>query len=473
MAEDFQFALKGVRVSEDLGELLQPLQLVWRPLAVVPFAALAGPSWLPMRATQYVLGLALGLLGFLLLLRIVKVPAPAAALLVLLWLLAPLSSEVLCGETAFVGHLLYGCATLVALLALANDGPSSRWVPLAAVSVALLCKEDAVVLPLVLLFTAWLVLGRSLRQAVSAGALAAIPVALFVPVYVAVTHLAYRGFFEVSVAELAAKALATGGAFLHTLPSTGSHFVQHLTAHSWQTAMTALVLVALPVVLFRSRQRESIGWLLVTATLLLPTLPSPGQAGRWTFLPWLTFLAACARAFAARTATWARGWPVRAAIGLASVLVVTNSVVVLGDVRDWGRFEGLTRRLEGELEPLLAAARAGVPMAVFRDNDSGPLNELLFSPAGAIKLYFPRPEDPYGIVSLEAMLGWHLHREGLAVLRVREPVPGSALLSHRDGGFFPVASVRGIGAYGPGGTPRSPVCLVPIPWREHRARVFP
>lgn len=472
VAEDFQFALKGAKVSADPSEILQPLQLVWRPLAVLPFALLAGPSWLPMRATQCALGLVLATLGFVLMRRVVRVPAPAAALLILLWLLAPLSSEVLCGETAFIGHLLYGCATLTALLALASDSPRSRWVQVAAVCVALLSKEDAVVLPLVLFLAAWLVVGRPLRAATFSGMLAAAPVALYLPAYAAITRLGYRGFFEFSITEVIAKTLVTGGSFLHVLPPTGSRFVAHLTARPWQAALTVLMLVALPLILMRSRQREALGWLLITAVLLLPTLPSAGQAARWTFLPWLAFLAACGHAFA-KHAFRERRWPARVAIGLASVLIVTNSVVTLGDVRDWGRFEDLTRRLEGELELLKQATHAGIPIVVWRDEDSAPLTELLFNPAGGIKLYFPRPEDPYGIVSLEAMLGWHLHREGLAVLRVPEPAPGSLVLSHRDGGFLPLHSPSRIGANRRDGTPRPPICLVPIDWRDHPARTFP
>lgn len=471
VAEDFQFALKAARVRESPGELLQPLQLVWRPLAVLPFAAVSGSSWLPLRALQFGLGLTLGGLGFALLRRLVKLTAPVAALLTLLWLWAPLSTEVLCGETAFLGHLLYGCLALVALLSLADESRRSRWLLAAATSAALLCKEDAVVLPAVVFVAAWLVLGRPPRLAARTALWAAVPVVVFVPAYLAVTHLAYRGFFAVSGRELAAKVLATAGAFFHLLPPASSHFVAHLAAHPWQTALTALVLAALPLVLVRFRQREAGGWLLAAAFLLLPTLPSAGQAARWTFLPWLAFLAACAHPFTARAASWARGWLPRAAAGLAALLAATNCVVALGDVRDWGRFEALTRRLEGELGPLLEATRNGVPVVVWRDDDDGPLQRLVFTPRGSIKLYFPRPEDPYGIVSLEAMLGWHLRSEGLAVLRLSAPASGSLEFVHRDGGFHPL--LPGERTRRPGSGSRPPVCLAPIASSAHPARAFP
>ncbi|MGQ9836262.1 MAG: hypothetical protein ACUVRQ_09890 [Thermoanaerobaculaceae bacterium] len=438
VAEDFQFALKGARARESPGKLLHPLQLVWRPLAVLPFLLLRGPRWLPMRALHFGLGLGMACLGFVFFRRLVKASPPVAALLVLLWLTAPLSTEVLCGETAFVGHLLYGCASLVALLALAQEDQRWRWVVAAAASIALLSKEEAVVLPAVVFLTSRFVLHRSPRLALRDSIWAAVPVAVFIPTYFAITGLAYRSFYGVNGQELLAKMLVTAGSFFHLLPPTVSHFAAHLAFQPWRAALTALVVVIFLLLLLRSQQREAGGWLLVTVCLLLPTLPSAGQAARWTFLPWLTFIAACTAPFTSPTASWARSWLSRAAGGLAALLVATNSVLAVGDVGDWGRFEALTRRLEGELEPLLQALRNGVAVVVWREHDDGPLQELVFTSGGSITLFFPRPEDPYGIVSLEAMLGWRLHREGRAVLRVSAPAPGALEFVHRDGGFYPL-----------------------------------
>jgi hypothetical protein len=109
---------------------------------------------------------------------------------------------------------------------------------------------------------------------------------------------------------------------------------------------------------------------------------------------------------------------------------------------------------------------------VLGGDDGGPLRRLLESPRGQLKLYFPRPDDPYGAVSLSALLSWQTYREGFVLERVTTLPPGrtAAAFVHQTGAFLP----REVPA-GPvlGGGSRPAVMLVPRPWETFDPAAFP
>jgi hypothetical protein len=157
---------------------------------------------------------------------------------------------------------------------------------------------------------------------------------------------------------------------------------------------------------------------------------------------------------------------------LGVVLLAGDAVRVRADCIDWARFAAIARTVEAEAAPLVQRAREGSALVVFRGDDGGPLRRLLESPRGQLKLYFPRPDDPYGAVSLSALLSWRTYREGFVLERVTTLPTGQAVTGfiHDVGFFLP----RGM-PLGPmiGGGMRPPVILIPRPWATFDPTVFP
>jgi hypothetical protein len=190
-------------------------------------------------------------------------------------------------------------------------------------------------------------------------------------------------------------------------------------------------------------------------------------------LPWFFFLASCAlvlrevgRAMRMRRLLDA------ACVVLGVTLLAGDAVRVRGDCTDWARFAAIARTLETEAAPLLQHARAGRALVVVRGDDGGPLRRLLESPRGQLKLYFPRPDDPYGVLSLSALLSWQTYREGFVLERVAALPPEQAVAGfvHETGVFLS----KKIPAGSPlGGGSRPPVILVPRPWATFDPAAFP
>ena len=202
------------------------------------------------------------------------------------------------------------------------------------------------------------------------------------------------------------------------------------------------------------------------------------QAGRYLLLPWLMALVAVA---AAGREAWRRR-RLRAAVAAAGVALVVGAAardlpVVWGDVADWARYGELQQAVARESAPLAAALRSGRTVVALRGDDRGPLAALAGDPAGSPKLYFPRPDDPYGAVSLQAVLVWELRRDGLAVERVRRPAAGAPAVAfvHEAGGFRQLAAVPDVTVRYPADVvPGVPgVVLVPTPWTTFAPEAFP
>ncbi len=482
VAEDFQIALKGIKILSDPGELLRPFQLVWRPLAYLPFTALFavfGSTWAWYRAVQIALACALAVAGWTVLRRIAGFGPWLAAGLAGLWLLSPLSDEVVCGETSLLGHELFGVAVLAALTL--RQGPRIRGggvLLIGAVTAALLAKEEAVVLPAVFLVQDLALGGVPWRRAVRSALGWSGLVAAQLLTYGAITHFAYRGFYAAAPVTMIAKALLTSASFFHLIAPVPWRFGEALGRHALAAMGGGALLVAMTVWLAVRRERRGLFFLAVAAFLLAPTLPSDGQSGRWTFLPWLFFLAAVAAAAAELRRVLRLPRLLDGAFCvLAAAIFVGDTAAVRGDVADWERFAGLTGRLEREAMPLLTAGRRGDTVVALRGRDGGPLRELLLSPAGDTKFYFPRPDDPYGVVSLSALLSWHAFREGFVLERVETlPREGAAVaFVHDDGGFRRLAVVPRVEVRHPDHPGRGVpgVILRPRAWASFRPVAFP
>ncbi|MCU0293673.1 MAG: hypothetical protein MUF10_17100 [Thermoanaerobaculaceae bacterium] len=448
VAEDFWFAVDGARVAEQPSLLLARFHIVWRPAARLPFvvwSALGASDWRLLRGLQWLGGVSLALLGWTALRRLADLPSPVAAVMAGWWLASPVGNELICGETAYLGHqVLIGCS-LGAVLARRVDMTLGRRLAVWSLVIgAAAANETWIVLPLAFLLQdllqhglPWPVAAR--RSLPWLGLLAA-----YLVTYEAIAGFGYHAVYSGGAATVIARLALAAGVFTHLLPLAHADQVA-LVRSDPGTALVAVVLLgALAAGLLRTRHRPGIFLTVAAALFLLPTLPSPEQYGRWLALPWLGVLAALGstviRAWkAGRPWGWlARGLAV-AAVGLAA----TDLVTTRGDVRDWQRFAQLTRRLESELPPILDGARLGEVHVILRDRDYGPLTDLLAHPEGTRKWFVPRPDEPYGITSLSAMLTWHSRGQGIRFQRLESVPPGSAVRywTHTPSGFVPHAQL--------------------------------
>jgi len=469
VAEDVQWALRGAAVLRSPGLALHPFHQHVRPLGDAFFAvcvALFDARWVGFRAAQLAAAAALALAGW------------AAALVVALWLVCPLVSEVFC-VTNQVKQMLLGAAIL-GVLALRSPAPSARrrvvLATLAAAAAA--AKEEWVVLPLLVLLQDLLLhripwrraLRRVLPWAAAAGA--------YLGAYAALAGFQARAFYEAPVVEVAGKAAATLASLWHLAGPVPVAFANFVSQHALATALAAALSAAVLAALAAWRSRPGGFAAAAAAVLALPTAVSTVQAGRYLLLPWL-FAAVCVALAGAEA--WRRT-RLRAAVAAAGVALVAGAAArdipaVWADIGDWARFAALQQVVAREAAPLAAAARAGSTLVVLRGDDGGPLAALVGDPGGAPKLYFPRPDDPYGAVSLQAVLTWELRREGVALERVRRPAAAApvAAFVHDAGGFRALAGAPDVAVRHPAdaaaGAPG--VVLAPVPWPRFAPEAFP
>jgi hypothetical protein len=482
VAEDFQFALKGAKIAEHPLELFWPFQLVWRPGVYALFAVLAwaaGPLAIWYRVAQLAAGLALTASGWLFLRRAGRLGPWVAAATVLVWLLSPLANEPLCGEASFVGHLAFGASTLLALWLHAGAPSRVRRTGVAlTVLVAAACNEEWVVVPSMLVVQNLALHGRTLRQALWDARWWVAAVGAYLAAYAAITHFAYAGIYRLGVAPAAAKVVATLMSFMQlSAPATGS-FEAVVGNEPWQAGAAVLVFGAMVVFAVRRRLRRPLLLFACSALAALPTLTIGSQTARWTFLPWFFFLGGVVVWLRESAAAVWQMWPLRVC-GAALLLLLAGAggVTTRRDVADWGRFARLTATLENQLRPLLVEGAKGRWLEVLRSDDSRSWKNLVSTPEGQAKQYFPRPDDPYGIVSLSALLSWQSYRNGW-VLEREESLPAGApavAFVHVEGGFRRLAAVPRLQVRHPL-HPHSGVAgviLRPRPWAEFAPREFP
>jgi hypothetical protein len=298
-------------------------------------------------------------------------------------------------------------------------------------------------------------------------------VGAYLATYWALVRFQAGWFYGQGPSGVVAKAVATTAAFFHILPPVPWEFGALLADNPAKALLAVALMLALVAFTVARGERRALFCVAASALTVLPTLPGSGQAGRYLLLPWFFFLAACALALreVGRAVRMSRQLDA-AFVVLGVVLLAGDAVRVRADCTDWARFAAIARALETEAAPLVQHARAGGAVVAVRGDDGGPLRRLLESPRGQLKLYFPRPDDPYGAVSLSALLSWQTYREGFVLERVETLPPGRSAVGfvHETGAFLPREFSTGSS---PGGGPRLPVILVPRPWETFDPAAFP
>ena len=480
VAEDYQLALKAARCAERAGELVRPFQLVWRPGIYALWAPLAGMNAPDgaFRAVQFGAGLLVTVAAWWCVRRLTGVGPWLAAAIAVVGVASPLASEPLCGEASFTGHLMFDAAFLAVLALSALPRSRQRAIALPALTLLAASFSEAwVVIPPLLLAIDRCLHDRRWHELARGAAVWALAVGAYLFAYGAVAGFHYGRFYGAGAGELAAKAAYTMAALAHVVPPLAWQFGAAVREAPLPVALGLAVVVLAAAAAWWLRVTPALVLLGGAVLTLLPTLDNAGQAGRWTLLPNVMVLAAAAATLRAAL----RRLPARRklAIALAVLLAgvgVHDALEARRDVVDWGRLAALTARLQLEVAPLLAEVRAGRALMVLRGDDGAPWRDLVSTPQGQAKFYFPRPDDPYGIVSLSAFLTWRTCGEGLAVVRVSTlPSGGVRTFLHTLGGFTALGGVPPIEVRHPGSAGRGfpGVILAPVPWREFAPREFP
>lgn len=482
VAEDYQFAVDGARAAAEPSRLLQPFQLVWRPGARLPFvvwAAAGAESFLSLRLLHWLGGIGLVVLAWAALRRVVGLPSLLAAALAAWWLASPLGSGLVVGETAFIGHVAMVACTLGVLLLMRPAMAGLRTLAVGTLALgAAACHESWVMLPVAAVGLDLLVhrlpAGTVARRALPWVGLGA----AYLLAYGAITHFAYRGLYAADVATVGAKLLVTNAMLVHTHPLVGLDFPAALAQAPWSTLAALALLVALGIGLARGRRPRVLWFAGAMLLFLAPTLASPEQSSRWLALPWLGLLTAVG---AVVEDLWRAGRPWRwIAAGLAlplAALAVADAGATRADLRGWREVAALTRQLEAELPTVLGAVEEGQALVVLRHGDTGPLARITARLTPRRAAFFPRPDDPYGIVSFQALATWHARARGIAFRRVATVPAGAEVEAwlHVTGAFQALRTAPPVRVRHPDhpgeGVPG--VILLAEPWASFDPSTFP
>ncbi len=470
IAEDLQWAYKGWTARHNPASFFQPFHQHYRPavLALFAFAAnVFGDWWLGYRVLAWVLLAVLLWVAARFLKQRTSLPEWLVPSLFVTWLVSPLADEVLF-VTCEAQQVLYAIGVLWTLGKVDRSGRQKGfwW----ALTLAFASKEEAIVLLPLLVAQDRLLFGLSWRQVLRRALPLATFCLAFLAAYKALTAFQASWFYQNPwLAPL--NFGTTWPAFWHFHgPVLGKYAVA--LQSTWPWMVLSLVATALLLLATFGRDRMPAFGFVAAGLSLLPTLPANLQVPRYTFLPYFFFLAAVLSGALALVHRMRRRWLTLVfVLGWFSALVNDVSVA-RADRQDWDRFRRLSVVLEEELEPVLDALRQGKGTLLVRGADTLPLSQLYRSPRGIAKVYFPRPDDPYGVVSVSAVVSWKLRREGVAAVRCHGegcPQPQAAF-RHEVGGFLPMEPTAPL----PGelfGAGR--VLLAPLPARSFHPQAFP
>ena len=274
----------------------------------------------------------------------------------------------------------------------------------------------------------------------------ALPFAGLAGLYAAVYFLAFptgKGYFHVTTAALA------------KLPHMLAAFFQ-LTElaplafpFTWREALAVAATGGAIAVALRRRSGAGVAGAALLLAPVLPTLLVPYLPTRYTAIPYAGFLllllaVAEVGVHVARRAVARAG--IAAGAVLAALTVAAGAIGVRLELADAARLSAVHARLLAEAAQVAPALPPGVPVAVVRVERDQPLGELAREPRGLLKLYYPRPPDPYGLIDAAALLEWALARDGTFVARHDDgddafAGAAGAVLLHESGRFVWAALV--------------------------------
>jgi len=438
IGDDFQWLQLARAARHRPWLLLADLDGFWRPSSTW-LLALTELLWPGSSAAHHAVNLVLHAgvgLGLYLVGRRLGFSAWAAAVVGVLWVGSPFA-----GEPAFSVACRHEDLLLLGWLSVCLAWPpadgrwsSGRvWLAVLGAGLAACSKETWVMTPGLVVALEVGLRRRPWWQAVRSGLRWTVPVVVY-----SAAHwlwLAGRGGYFSSAWRVLAKVPHELAAFWYLEGLVPLQF-----PFSWRGVL-ALALTAGAVWVGRSRAAVVVG----LALLVLPTLPTlfvPYLPTRYTAIPYSGFLALIAGAavqLASGLTPRQRRLALVGAGTMAALVLVAGVSIVRGDLDDIGRVSGAHARLLAEAQQAAATFPIAVPVVHVRAENESPLPAVAATPRGLPKLYFPRHEDPYGLVDVAALFDFVLAGKGLQVriLPDNDPRlqgPGSLLL-HRSGGF--------------------------------------
>jgi hypothetical protein len=441
LKEDFDLWLVGREIVRDPSLLFIGPKNFYRPANAWLFAAhqlLFGPHpWVNHLTT-----LALHLLCGGLLWRILgrfNVPVLWRAVGTFFWLTSPFAFE-----PTWLINVSYNDLTMAAVwLGLAALWPAHSWslgraAGLAALALAsMLCKESWIILPALAVMYELTLRRTTIRIAAFTGAIAAIPVAVYLAAYVAVfAERLFQGGYAVAGIGPWLKVPHIWSTFWGLTPLQPADF----PFGAPELAGTTLLAACMWIAITRRDRLMALGLALFVLPLI-PVLPVPFLPPRYTAAPHVGFtLAAIALALQITAMVPRRRLAVVAVALVAAALTGRQLVLLHGDLRD-------VQRLDAAHQLLVAQAEAFVPnlpdarlLICLRLDASSPLRSLQAAgPYGMNKTYYLRPQAPYDLIHWEALLTFALSRRGTSDLWVRHspqngPLPRPwAVIAHQNG----------------------------------------
>lgn len=366
----------------------------------------------------------------------------AAGAVALLWVASPFALEPASQVAIRFEHLL-----LAAWLGMIAAWPREVWTPGRAAVIAgltaaaLLSKETWVVTPALV----WVLEVVVRRCPTRVAARTAFPFALAAGAYVVAYFLAFpgdKGYFQLEF-ETLAKVPHQMAAFLHLEDPVPLQFPL-----SWRTAIAAAAVAGLGTLAVRWRAPAGVVGLGLLLVPSLPTLFVPYLPGRYNSVPYLGFLLLVAGVTSVRPGRrggqrW-RQAAVAATAAAVALVLAADVATVRADLEDYGRVAAAHERLLAEARAAARGFPVGMPVVHVRDESENPLREIAASPRGVLKLFYPRHQDPYGLVDAAALFDFVLADRGVSVRVLRDDEPSLAaagvLLVHRTGGFEWVAA---------------------------------
>lgn len=439
--DDFQMVQVATEITRTPSRLFSPIGEFFRPAGLWTLAV-DRLVWGTDPRGYHLTTLMLHLLAALLLVasaRKLGLPRIASWLVGAIWACSPFASEV--AVWAAVRHeqiLFIGWLVLILAWPVADE----KWTraraatAIAAVALTVLSKETWVVTPGLVALLALVVQRAPLRRALVLAGLTSLGVLAYASARFLVFP-SFGGYYEFSLASLS-KLPQMLGAFLCFEP-----LQPFPEAVSWRGLLAIAVTLAIIVMAFRRNPATtSIGTGLLLMPLL-PVLPVPYLPARYTHIPYAGFLLLVAGAIVGAAAELPRRLrrpsAMVAMLGLA-LLITWEVTLTRATLADWSRVSAAHRRLLDEARAFVPSIPLGFPLVVVRQEDDNPLLIVARSPRGMPQLWFPRHDDPDGLVDTAALFEWCLGRRGFLVKRIDgwehdlAGIPGGVIAHTRD--FF-------------------------------------
>lgn len=349
---------------------------------------------------------------------------PARAFLVALWLLSPLALEPVQSVVSVTYSIMLACWLGMALV---WPGPGRSWGPGRAVAALLLVAlsvftlETWVILPGLVAALELTIRRSTLRAALGASAVAAVPVAVYLAAYFSAPPVVAESYYSAGPAGIAKLPhIWASFAGLTTLQPVGIPF-------TWREVAALLGVAALAWLGLRSQGHAALLGLTLLVLPMLPLVAIGFVTSRYTAAPFAGFLVVVASGAVAASSRLARRWRLAGGLALASLGLLVGSggwLEVRAQTSDRQRLERLTRGLLGEAAAVAPELPTHAPLVAVRRERVNPLADLVRTGSSTMTCLYVRGEDPYGLADIAALFSFVCDPLGGPLFTYARPAAG-------------------------------------------------